>query len=98
MAKKHVIYESFSKIDFILIRNNIKRDVSVWVIEPFPAYHHNKKGSRFFPSYLPGYITALINKGQISLLRAEDINAKEIYGLAADKAVQIVEYVYPEYR
>ena len=97
MDKFPIIYESISKFDFISIHSYLKMGYPLWVIEPCPGYHH-KKGIRFYPQHLPEYVKVLITKGHISLLRADDINAKEIYGLAADKAVEVVEAVYPEYR
>ena len=92
-----VVYESPTKWDYIFIKKHLRRRTPVWIIEPFHAYHH-KKGIRFFPPPLPAFIRELIQDGKISVLKANEINAMEIYPLAADKAVDVVESVYPEYR
>jgi polysaccharide biosynthesis PFTS motif protein len=75
----------------------LKRDVPVWIVEPFHSYHH-KKGIRFFPPHLPSYVEELIKSGRVRVLKADEINAKEIYLLSADKAVNVIESVFPEYR
>lgn len=92
-----VVYDYLTKWDSIFIKKSLKKRVPVWVIEPFPAFHH-KKGIRFFPPHLPIFVKNLINIGKISVLKVADINAKEIYPLAADKAVDVIESVFPEYR
>ena len=91
------LYESPTKWDSLFIRKYLKRKVPVWVIEPFHSYHH-KKGIRFFPPHIPAYIEDLINHGKISDIRANDIQARSIYIQATDKAVEVVESVYPQYR
>jgi polysaccharide biosynthesis PFTS motif protein len=97
MSQFTIVYESSTKWDSIFIRKYLKRKVPVWVIEPFHSYHH-KKGIRFFPPHLPSYVEELIKSRKVSVLRAEEINAKEIYLLSADKAVNVIESVFPEYR
>ena len=91
-----IVYESPTKWDSILIKKHLKK-YPIWVIEPFYAYHYNKE-IRFFPPHLPAFAQELIRAGKVSVLKADEINAKEIYPLAADRAVNIVESVYPEYR
>ena len=92
-----IVYEAPTKWDSTFIKKFLKKKVPVWVIEPFHAYHHNK-GIRFFPPHLPPYVENLIVNGKISVLKAKDINAEKIYFQAADKAVEVVESVFPEYR
>lgn len=92
-----VVYESFSFLDKFIINQYIKKGIPVWIIEPFHAYHHKKK-IRFFPSPIPSYIKKLLSKGEISLLKADDLGAKDIYSLSTEKAVEVVERVYPYYR
>ncbi len=92
-----IVYEAPTKWDSTFIKKFLKKKVPVWVIEPFHAYHH-KKGIRFFPPHLPPYVENLIINGKISVLKAKDINAEKIYFQAADKAVEVVESVFPEYR
>lgn len=92
-----VIYESPSKLDAFFIYWYLKRKIPVWIIEPFHAYHH-KKGIRFFPPHLPDYVSELIHQEKLLVIKAEEIDSREIYALAADKGVSVVESAYPEYR
>ncbi len=80
-----------------LIVKLYKKRHQVWIIETFHSYHH-KKGIRFFPPHIPAYIEDLINHGKISDIRANDIQARSIYIQATDKAVEVVESVYAQYR
>jgi len=96
MDDLNIVYESPTKWDYIFIKKHLKKNYSVWVIEPFHAYHH--KRIRFFPPHLPIFARELINTQKISLIKADELNAREIYLLAAEKAVKIVEFVYPAYR
>jgi len=92
-----VIYETPREKDAVFIRRYLKQKIPVWVVEPFHAFHHNR-GIRFFPPHLPEFVTILINKGKINLLEAGRFNVKEIYQMSADKAVEVIESVFPEYR
>jgi hypothetical protein len=92
--KTIIIYECPTISDYIFINRYIKKNISVYIIEPFGAYHH-KKGIRFYPPHLSSYIEELVQERKISILKADEINAKEIYQLAADKAVDIIESVFP---
>lgn len=92
-----VVYESFSFLDKFIINQYINKGIPVWIIEPFHAYHHKKK-IRFFPSPLPSYIKELLRKGKVFLLKASDLGAKDIYSLSTEKAVEVIESVYPYYR
>jgi hypothetical protein len=97
MSVLKIVYESATRWDSIFIKNYLRRNIPVWVIEPFHSYHH-KKGIRFFPPHLPASVEKLIKNGKVLLLRADEIKAKEIYLLSADKAVDVIELVYPKYR
>lgn len=97
MKKMTAVYESPSQRDIGSIKKFINQGVPVWIVEPFHAYHHYK-GARFFPPPIPDSIMGLIDKGEITLLTADQINAKEITLLAADKAVSVIESVLGEYR
>ncbi|MBU4184696.1 MAG: hypothetical protein KKC23_00545 [Proteobacteria bacterium] len=97
MNNLKIVYESPNRWDYLFIKKYLKEKVPVFVVEPFHAYHHNK-GIRFFPPHLPPYVENLIINGKISVLKAKDINAEKIYFQAADKAVEVVESVFPEYR
>ena len=92
-----IIYESPTKLDCLFIKKYLKQDVPVWVVEPFHTFHH-RKGIRFYPLPLPDLVDNLVKKGKINLLKVDQLNAREIYQLAADKAVKTVESVYPEYK
>lgn len=95
--KTIIIYECPTINDYIFINRYIKKNISVYIIEPFGAYHH-KKGIRFYPPHLSFYIEELIQKRKISILRADEINAKDIYQMSADRAVEVIESVFHEYR
>lgn len=97
MNDLNVVYELPTKLDSIFIKKYLKRDIPVWFIEPLNAYHH-KKGIRFFPCPLPTFAQELIEGGKVCVLKAEQLNSKEVLSFSADKAVDIVEAVYPEYR
>lgn len=97
MKNPTVIYESPTKWDFLSIEKYLKQGVPIWVTEPFHAYHY-RKGIRFFAPQIPDFVNNLIKKGKVNLLKVSQFNAKDIYRLSADKAVDIVEAVYPEYR
>jgi hypothetical protein len=97
MKKINVVFEAPSKWDAFLIKRYVNRNIPVWVVEPFHAFHH-KKGILFFPPHLPVGLKKLIHQGKLSILAADEINAREIYLQSADKAVKVIEAVYPEYR
>ena len=92
-----IIFESPRNWHKIHILSYVMRGLSVWIIEPFRMYHY-KRGIAFYPPHLPPYIEGLIQGEKISVLLGKMINAKEIYQLAADKAVEVIESVYAEYR
>jgi len=92
-----VIFESPAKQHIWLIKRYLNHGYRVWIIEPFHAYHH-EKGIRFFPRPFPEYIEKLIRDGKVNLLKAKDLSAREIYFIAANKAVEVSEKVYPQYK
>jgi len=69
----------------------------IYIIEPFHAYHHIDVDIRFYPNPLPDYIKKWIIKDKVSLIKADQLNAREIYPRAAHKAVETVEVIYPTY-
>ncbi len=97
MKEVNVIYELVSKRDLFFIKRYLKRGILVSIIEPFHAFHH-RKGIRFFPPPLPDFVKSLIKKGEINIVRVSELDTKEIYQLSADKAVDVIESVFPEYR
>lgn len=97
MRKTAIVYEIPTNQDYVFLKRYVRKNIPVWIIEPFYAYHH-KKGRGLFPTDLPSFVKKLISEGKISVLKAEDIGAKEIYFLSVDKAVETVNAVYSEYR
>lgn len=93
-----IVYEAPTIWDRFFIHKCIKQNIPVWLIEPFHAYHHNNKSLKFYPPAMSSFAEDLIKRGRISVIRADDIEAKDIYGFAAENAVAIVESVYPFYR
>jgi len=96
MKQFAVVFESPTIWDSTFIKIYLKKGIPVWIVEPFHAYHH--KRIRFFPPHLPAFVQELINTGKISVLKADELNAREIYLLSADKAVNVIESVFPIYR
>ncbi|OGW47582.1 MAG: hypothetical protein A2Y66_03275 [Nitrospirae bacterium RBG_13_41_22] len=92
-----IVFEAPKKRHKWLIKIYLTFGCKVWIIEPFHAYHH-KRVIRFFPPHLPSYVEELIESGKILVLKADEINAREIYPLSADKAVDVIESVFPQYR
>ena len=90
-----IVFEAVKNKHKPLIEKYLKKGFSVWVIEPFTAYHY--KEIKFFPPLLPSFAKKIIERGKITLIKADEINAREIYPYAADKAVGVLEQVYAEY-
>jgi hypothetical protein len=97
MSKQLVIYETPSRWDYLFIKKHLLFGTSVWVIEPFRAYHH-KKWLPFFPPPFPDFIEDMITSGKIKMLTADKLNAREIFHIASKKAVDSVEAVFPYYK
>jgi polysaccharide biosynthesis PFTS motif protein len=97
MKESHVIFEAPTLADRRKVADYIRLGHSVYIIEPFWAYHH--RGTiPFFPPPLPGYIEEILEQGNASLISAEQLGARDITLIAADKAVEAVEKVFPVYR
>ncbi|MCX5847518.1 MAG: polysaccharide biosynthesis PFTS motif protein [Deltaproteobacteria bacterium] len=91
-----LILEAPSNKDRRFVLEQVNRGVPVYVIEPFYAYHHQGK-IMFFPPPLVPFIESLLEKGRIQLISADSLYSREIYLLAAERAVEHVEKVYPFY-
>jgi len=94
--KAKLILESPDNRDKRFVFKQVNRGVPVYVIEPFHAYHH-QGDFMFFPPPLPPFIKSLLENGLIQLITANSIHSREIYFLAAERAVEYVEKVYPLY-
>lgn len=93
----NIVFETIKKQHKHRINKYLKQGNTLWVVEPFYAFHH-KREIRFFPSLLPDFVDSLIKNHEINLLKAVQLDAKEIYQLSADKAVEVIESVFHEYR
>ncbi len=91
------IYECTDAWDEFFLRKNALLKRPVFVIEPFHAYHQ-KKSVRFFPPPLSATAKRLMDEGRAKVIRAADLNAHNIYHDSSDRAVAVVEDVYPAYR
>ncbi|MGL1930793.1 MAG: polysaccharide biosynthesis PFTS motif protein [Desulfotalea sp.] len=99
MSVLKVVYELPTKFDYISIKKYLARDIPVWFVEPHNAYHNRyKKGVRFSPGKFPKYARKMVDDGLVSVVTSEQLDSKGILSFSADKAVDIVEVVYPEYR
>lgn len=92
-----VVFESFDDINKSILLNYIRNSVPIYLIEPLVAYH-KESNTLGFSSTFPSYVESLLRKGVLELIPAEMIEGKNIYMLAADKAVGVIESVFPEYR
>jgi polysaccharide biosynthesis PFTS motif protein len=97
MSLKSIAFESPSKKDQRLILSLLKDNCSVYVIEPFYAYHH-RDAMRFFPPPIPEYIHQLILEKKITLVTAEQLGSRDIYLEASARAVASIESVFPAYK
>lgn len=92
----HVVFESPKRMHKRLIMYYIATGHKVYIVKPFHAYHYQGV-YRFFPSHLPKYIYKLLDGKKINLITETDIDTRWILSLAADKAVEEVEKIYPQY-
>ncbi len=92
-----IVYEKVSLFDCLTIIYHLIRRDQVYVLEPFHAYHHQGK-IRFYPKPLSRHVKGLIRRGKISMLSADQLNPRRIYFVSANKAVDIVDIVYPSYK
>ena len=96
LLKKIVIFESLKVFDQLLIWWYCFHGIPVKVVEPFHAYHHHHpKGIWFYPGPLPSYIYQWAREGKIHFIKAQQFNAEDIYCLASDRAVEVLELVFP---
>lgn len=96
----NIVFESPQEWHRWLIKGYLKRGFSVFVVEPFSKYHHDPKGEKgtgFSPPSLPAYIEDLLQRGKISLLKATDLRVRDIYPIATDNSVEVIEKVFPVY-
>lgn len=93
----NVVFEIIEKNQRRVVNQYLREGKLILVVEPFHAYHHTQ-GVRFFPPALPAFADDLIKDGRLHLLKAGDLAAGEIYQLAADKAVAVIDHVVPEYK
>jgi len=91
------VFESPAQWHRVLIKIYLSLGYKVWAIEPFHAYHYERK-VRFFPSDHPAYINKLIQKGKIFLLKAKDMEPETLFLAAADRAVEMIDGAFPFYR
>jgi hypothetical protein len=92
-----IVFEILKEGQKRIVGRYLKRRFSVWIVEPFHAFHH-KKGFLFFPPSLPKFTDSLLADNKINFIKAKHLNAEEIYLLSADKAVDAIETIYPVYR
>ncbi|MBT4512416.1 MAG: polysaccharide biosynthesis PFTS motif protein [Chloroflexi bacterium] len=93
-----VVFETFDHANKSLVKKYTDNSVSVFAIEPCVAYHRIKGDITGFPNDFPDYAQQLIDKGAIQLLLASSFDGKSIYAQALDKAVDVIEPVFPVYK
>jgi len=95
---KLLIIETPKQYHKIIIYIYLLLGYKIYIIEPFHTYHHINVDVRFYPKHLPSYIKRWIIERKVSLIKADQLNAREIYPRAAHKAVETVEIIYPIYK
>jgi polysaccharide biosynthesis PFTS motif protein len=95
---KSIIIESFDYINKRLLNWHIRTNSQVYVIEPFVAYHRKRGMFSAFPKPFPAYVEKLLQKGVLKILTTTQLGGKTLYLEAADRAVEIVEAVFEEYK
>ncbi len=93
----NIVFESPKISQRWLIWFYLKCGYRVWVVEPFYAYHYNN-GIKFYPLPLPFYIQRLINERKINLIGTKDLNPRKIYFDSVNRAVEIIEKIFPSYK
>lgn len=98
MSSIKVVFESFDQANKSVLKNYIRKSIPVYFLEPFVAYHKKKSPFHGFSNAFPGYVEQFLREGTLELLSANLIEAKTIYRQATDKAVDVIESVFPEYK
>ncbi|MBU2511638.1 polysaccharide biosynthesis PFTS motif protein [bacterium] len=95
-----VVFDSISYRDRQKIEKLIKQGTRIWIIEPFYSYHHRNShgGTSFYPRPLPDFINHYLENGRVNLISADSLEAFNISTIAADKAVETIESVFPVYK
>ncbi len=96
--QKKVIIESFRNISRRKVEYFLKCKVNVVVLESFAGLHKNHGPTPGFPYPHPDYAQRLIRKGKVGFLSVDLLDEKTFYAYAADKAVEVIEAVYAEYK
>lgn len=97
MAANNIVFEAPLEGDRWAIVKYLQLGYSIFVVEPFCAYHH-RDGMRFFHPHWPSYIAEFVEKRVVSVLTASSLGSKEIGKYGAEEAVAAVEKVYPFFR
>lgn len=95
---KLVVLESFKHISKGTLKNYFKNSKTVYIIEPFVAYHIKNVKFQGFAEAFPDYAEQFLQNSSLKLLPADSIDGKSIYRHATDRAVEVIESVFPEYR
>ncbi|MFQ5646478.1 MAG: hypothetical protein ACE5GM_06090, partial [bacterium] len=98
MEPRNVVVESFDHVNSNILKRDIKKGKQIYVVEPFVAYHYKKVKVPGFPQPLPEYVERFIENGTLKLITAESLEAKNIYRLATNRAVEVIETIFPVYR
>ncbi len=97
MEKPVIIFDSFQGVDPTALRWLVDTGRSVFVVEPFIAYHRVRAKYAGYPKDFPAFVKGHIKTGKIKLIPAASFDAKTIYVQAADLAVEAVVAVFPSY-
>ena len=98
MKPKSIVIESFEHITKRDIQIYLDKSVTIYAIEPYPAYHRKKGNFVGHPDLIPEFVVSYISNNQITLLTGNVLNNQSIFYRATEKAVEVIESVYPEYK
>lgn len=98
-----IVFEAISEKDKNLVKKYIREKKDIYIVEPFIAFHKSVKSKSWkihhgFSDELPLFINNYINKKEIKLIKNESFDAKNIYNIAGEKAVNNIERLYPFYK
>jgi len=94
-----VVIESFKYVRPRRIQRHLRDGDSLYVMEPFVAFHHTEGPIRTFLTEVPpAYAQRMIDGGTIKILAASELDPPAIYGSAISRAVQVVEQAFAHYR
>ncbi len=92
-----IVFETLKAGGAKRLRRLLDSGRKVYILEPFVAYHKVRGKIIGFPDDLPGFAMQAVRVGSLSLISADDLGARNIYQVSIDRAVDLIEKVWPAY-